>query len=123
MLYVRGINYVIWFNARVTHTRCPRIWDNLPNWERMGNYSPDKKTSTGTTISGNRSGYGQFPFKEYWGLPVIDFTGESFERCFEGLKILEKIRVCENITLLPDFIKSYQDAGYKVHLNGYEVTI
>ena len=82
-----------------------------------------KKTSTGTTISGNRSGYGQFPFKEYWGLPVIDFTGESFERCFEGLKILEKIQVRENITLLPDFIKSYHDAGYKVHLNGYEVTI
>ena len=79
-----------------------------------------KHTDTGTTISGSRSGFGEFPFSEYWGLPVIDFTGESFDRCFEGLKILESIRVKEDISLLPAFIKAYQDAGYKVHMNGYE---
>ena len=79
-----------------------------------------KHTDTGTTISGSRSGYGEFPFDQYWGLPVIDFTGESFDRCFEGLKILESIRVKEDISLLPALIKAYQDAGYKVHMNGYE---
>lgn len=81
-----------------------------------------KRTPTGTTISGTRSGYGDFPFDEYPGLPVIDFTGESFDRCFEGLKILESIRVREDIALLPGFVRSYQDAGYKVHLNGYEMS-
>ena len=79
-----------------------------------------KKTDTGTIITGSISGYGDFPFAKYWGLPVIDFTGESLDRCFDGLKILEKIRVQEDISLLPSIIKSYQDAGYKVHMNGYE---
>jgi len=80
-----------------------------------------KRTDTGTTISGTRSGYGAFPFNEYWGLPVIDFTGESLDRCFEGIKTLESIRVRDDIALLPGFIKAYQDAGFKVHMNGYEV--
>jgi hypothetical protein len=82
-----------------------------------------KKTETGCTISGNRSGYGDFPFSHYWGLPVIDFTGESLDRCFDGLKIIEKIRVQDDISLLPALIKAYRDAGFKVHINGYESPI
>lgn len=80
-----------------------------------------KKTTTGATITGSKSGYGEFPFNEYWGLPVIDFTGESFDKCFKGLKIVESLKVRDDITLLPAFIKAYQDAGFKVHPNGYEV--
>lgn len=49
----------------------------------------EKSTSTGATISGTISGYGSFPYEKYSYIPVIDFTGESFDRCFEGLKILD----------------------------------
>lgn len=46
----------------------------------------DKTTPTGSTISGNITGYGAFPRDKYPDIPVVDFTGESFDRCFDGLK-------------------------------------
>ena len=80
----------------------------------------DKRTTTGGTISGSIDGYGSFPFEKYWGLPVIDFAGESFDRCGEGLQIMDRIKPAMDIKTLDSFIKAYQDAGFKVHLNGYE---
>ena len=83
----------------------------------------DKRTTTGGTISGSIDGYGEFPFEKYWGLPVIDFSGESFDRCFEGLKIMDCLHPAIDIRDLDKFIKAYQMAGFKVHLNGYESPI
>ena len=80
----------------------------------------DKTTSTGSTISGSIDGYGEFPLIDNWGLPVIDFTGESFDRCFEGLKIMDRLKPAQGIGTLDEFIKAYQSAGFKVHMNGYE---
>lgn len=80
----------------------------------------DKKTTTGGTISGSIDGYGVFPFEKYWGLPVIDFSGETIDRCFEGLKIMDRLHPAIDIRDLDKFIKAYQLAGFKVHLNGYE---
>lgn len=83
----------------------------------------EKKSTTGSTISGHITGYGSFPFEKYWGLPVIDFSGETFDKCFEGVQIMDRIKPAHDIKTLNAFIKAYQDAGFKVHMNGYEGVI
>ena len=83
----------------------------------------DKKSTTGCIISGTRTGYGDFPFDEYRGLPVIDFSGQSFDKCFEGLKIMDRIKPAHDIKTLDAFIKAYQDIGIPVHMNGYEGSV
>ena len=80
----------------------------------------DKLTPTGCTISGSKDGYGPFPFDQYWGVPVIDFTGESYERCKNALLIMDRFRPAMDIPQLPGFIRAHQEAGFKVILNGYE---
>ena len=83
----------------------------------------DKRTTTGCTISGSKDGYGPFPFDQYWGVPVIDFTGESFDKCKDGITIMDRYKPAMDISQLPGFIRAYQEAGFKVILNGFEGAI
>lgn len=80
----------------------------------------EKRSTTGCTISGTITGYGSFPFEKYRGLPIIDFSGQSFDKCFEGLKIMDRIKPAHDIKTLDAFIKAYLDTGIPVHMNGYE---
>jgi hypothetical protein len=68
----------------------------------------------GTTINGSKCGYGTFPFAEYYDLPVIDLTGESFDRCFEALKIHDSIRPHMFPETLPAFLEAHRQLGFKV---------
>ena len=83
----------------------------------------EKKSTTGCTITGHIAGYGPFPFDKYYGLPVIDFSSQSLDTCFEGLKIMDRIRPAMDIRTLDAFLQAYRDIGIPVHMNGYEVMV
>lgn len=77
----------------------------------------EKTTSTGTTITGSISGYGEFPFEKYHDIPVIDFTGESLDRCFEALRIhdtVQKSKLRSGEYPLYDFIEAHRKKGFTI---------
>lgn len=74
----------------------------------------ERKTTTGCTITGSISGYGPFPFERFPGIPVIDFTGESFDRCFESLKLHDQYHPAQNPDDLVPFIDEHIKRGFKV---------
>jgi len=74
----------------------------------------ERKTITGSTISGSLSGYGAFPFERFKGVPVIDFTGLSFERYFEGLLLHDQCRPNIGLGDIAKFVKLHKGAGFKV---------
>lgn len=52
----------------------------------------DKKSTTGCIISGTRTGYGDFPFDEYRGLPVIFSIDHNdnripFNSCYQFIEM------------------------------------
>jgi hypothetical protein len=74
----------------------------------------EKHTPTGCTINGNISGYGDFPFERFPELPVIDFSGESFDRCFEALRVMDHIKVKSGKETVERFINEYLKMGFKI---------
>ena len=74
----------------------------------------ERKTTTGCTINGSIEGYGVFPFERYKGIPVIDFTGESFDRCFESLKLHDHYHPAQKESDLVPFIDEHIKRGFKV---------
>jgi hypothetical protein len=77
----------------------------------------DKTTPTGSTISGNISGYGPFPRDKYPDIPVVDFTGEPFDRCFDGLKLLDggiNQLVKNGEYPVDNLMNAYREHGFKV---------
>lgn len=68
----------------------------------------------GTTVNGSSSGYGEFPYEKYPGIPVIDLSGESFDRCFECLHIWDNYKPHMGLHTLEQFIQKHVDAGFKV---------
>jgi hypothetical protein len=73
-----------------------------------------KVTSTGCTITGSASGYGPFPREKYPDIPVIDFTGETFDRCFEAMLIHDYLNPKDVARDLVPFIQAHKDKGFKV---------
>jgi hypothetical protein len=77
----------------------------------------EKTTTTGCTITGTISGYGSFPFEKYHDIPVIDFTGESLDRCFEALRIhdtVQKSKLRSGEYPLYDFIEAHRKKGFTI---------
>ena len=77
----------------------------------------DKTTPTGSTISGNITGYGPFPRDKYPDIPVVDFTGEPFDRCFDGLKLLDggiNQLVKNGEYPVENLMNAYREHGFKV---------
>lgn len=77
----------------------------------------EKVTSTGSTITGSVCGYGNFPHEKYPGIPVIDFTGESFDRCFEALHIHDELKPQYDKggpEVLKKFLNAHIEKGFSV---------